>query len=53
MIVQVDGKVRDRFEVPSDADDAHCLDLARSSEKARRAIGDRQTSGLSRPDGLR
>ena len=44
MIVQVDGKVRDRFEVPSDADDAHCLDLARSSEKARRAIGDRPVS---------
>jgi leucyl-tRNA synthetase len=44
LIVQVDGKVRDRIEVPTDADDARCLDLARSSEKARRAIGDRTVS---------
>ena len=44
MIVQVDGKVRDRIEVPADSDDARCLELARSSEKARRAVGDRTVS---------
>jgi leucyl-tRNA synthetase len=44
LIVQVDGKVRDRFEVPMDADDARCLELARASEKAQRAIGDRSVS---------
>ena len=42
LIVQVDGKVRDKIEVPADADDARVLELARTSEKARRAIGDRQ-----------
>jgi leucyl-tRNA synthetase len=42
LVVQVDGKVRDKIEVPADADASRCLDLARSSENARRAIGDRQ-----------
>jgi leucyl-tRNA synthetase len=41
LVVQVDGKVRDKIEVPADADDTAVLDLARSSEKARRAIADR------------
>ena len=40
LIVQVDGKVRDKIEVPADADDERCLELARASESARRAIGD-------------
>jgi leucyl-tRNA synthetase len=42
LIVQVDGKVRDKIEVPADADEARVLELARASEKARRAIADRE-----------
>jgi leucyl-tRNA synthetase len=42
LIVQVDGKVRDKIEVPADADEARVMGLARASEKARRAIGDRE-----------
>jgi leucyl-tRNA synthetase len=42
LVVQVDGKVRDKIEVPADADEARCLELARASENARRAIGDRE-----------
>jgi leucyl-tRNA synthetase len=41
LIVQVDGKMRDRVEVPTDATEDRCLELARASEKARRAIGNR------------
>jgi leucyl-tRNA synthetase len=41
LIVQVDGKVRDKLEVPADASEATCLELARASENARRAVGDR------------
>jgi len=41
LIVQVDGKVRDKVEVPADATEDACLELARASENARRAIGDR------------
>jgi leucyl-tRNA synthetase len=40
LVVQVDGKVRDKIEVAADADEARCLELARASENARRAIGD-------------
>jgi leucyl-tRNA synthetase len=41
LIVQVDGKVRDKIEVSADATDDDDLDHARSSGSARRAIGDR------------
>ncbi len=41
LIVQVDGKVRDKIEVASDASEDLCLERARSSEAARRAIGNR------------
>ena len=41
LVIQVDGKVRDKVDVPADADDARCLELARASEKTRRTIGDR------------
>jgi leucyl-tRNA synthetase len=44
LIVQVDGKVRDKVEVPADADDARVLELAHASENARRAIGDREVA---------
>jgi leucyl-tRNA synthetase len=41
MVVQVDGKVRDKLEVAADATEETVLQLARDSENARRAIGDR------------
>jgi leucyl-tRNA synthetase len=41
LVIQVDGKVRDKLEVPADADEARCLELARGSENARRAVGAR------------
>jgi len=41
LIVQVDGKVRDKIEVPVDADEERCLELARASEAVRRAVGDK------------
>jgi leucyl-tRNA synthetase len=41
LVVQVDGKVRDKLEVPADATESRCLGSARASEKARRAIGER------------
>jgi leucyl-tRNA synthetase len=40
LVIQVNGKVRDRVEVPADADEAAVLELARASERARRAIGE-------------
>jgi leucyl-tRNA synthetase len=42
LVVQVDGKVRDKVEVGASTDEARCLELARASEKARRAIGERE-----------
>jgi len=41
LVVQVDGKVRDKVEVPSDASEEACLELARASESARRTIAER------------
>jgi leucyl-tRNA synthetase len=41
MVVQVDGKVRDKLEVAADIDERTALELARSSDGAIRAIGDR------------
>jgi leucyl-tRNA synthetase len=41
LIVQVDGKVRDKIEVPADADEDTCLERARASEAVRRTIGER------------
>jgi leucyl-tRNA synthetase len=36
--------VRDKIEVPADTDEARVLELAHASEKARRAIGDREVA---------
>jgi leucyl-tRNA synthetase len=44
LIVQVDGKVREKIEVAADTDEARVLELARASENARRAIGDRDVA---------
>ena len=40
LVIQVNGKVRDRVEVPADIDEASALALARASENARRAVGE-------------
>jgi leucyl-tRNA synthetase len=42
MVIQVDGKVRDKLEVDATTGEAQALALARESERARTAIGDRQ-----------
>jgi leucyl-tRNA synthetase len=42
LVIQVDGKVRDKSEVPADADEARCLELARGSEKVLRAVAGRE-----------
>jgi leucyl-tRNA synthetase len=42
LVVQVDGKVRDRIEVAADADEETCRELALASEKALRALDGRE-----------
>jgi leucyl-tRNA synthetase len=42
LVVQVDGKVRDRIEVDSDAGEEACRELALSSDKARHALDGRE-----------
>jgi leucyl-tRNA synthetase len=42
LVVQVDGKVRDRIEVDSDAGEETCRELALASDKARHALGGRE-----------
>jgi leucyl-tRNA synthetase len=42
MVVQVDGKLRDKLEVSVDVDETTALAAARESEGARRAIGGRR-----------
>ena len=44
LVIQVDGKVRDKVEVPTDTDEQRALELARASEKATRAVGDREVT---------
>jgi leucyl-tRNA synthetase len=42
LVVQVDGKVRDKIDVGASLDEAAVLEVARGSERARSAIGDRE-----------
>jgi leucyl-tRNA synthetase len=42
LVVQVDGKVRDRIEVSSDVTEEQARALALASENARRALGERE-----------
>jgi leucyl-tRNA synthetase len=42
LVVQVDGKVRDTLTVPAEVSEEEAERLARKSEKALRAIGDRE-----------
>jgi len=44
LVVQVDGKVRETLEVPADVSEEEAERLARESENARRAIGDREVA---------
>ena len=44
LVIQVDGKVRDKVEVPADMDEARALELARASEKVGRAVADREVA---------
>ncbi|HSL12594.1 MAG TPA: leucine--tRNA ligase [Actinomycetota bacterium] len=44
MVIQVDGKVRDKVEVAADIDEAAALDIARASERATAAVGDRRVA---------
>ena len=53
LVVQVDGKVRDTLEVPADVSEEEAERLARESENARRAIGDREVARvIARPPKL-
>ena len=42
MVFQVDGKLRDKAEVPADIDEDFALSLAHGSVKVAAAIGDRE-----------
>jgi leucyl-tRNA synthetase len=41
LVIQVDGKVRDRIEVAADIGEDEALSRARASEGVRAALGDR------------
>jgi len=42
LVIQVDGRVRDRVELPADATAEEARAVALASEKARRAVGERR-----------
>jgi len=53
LVLQVDGKVRDRVEVDADASEEACRALALASEGVQRAVGDRPvTQVVVRPPRL-
>jgi leucyl-tRNA synthetase len=53
LVVQVDGKVRDRFDVSTDISEEECVRLARESERVSRALGDRKVARvIARPPRL-
>ena len=45
-VVQVDGKLRDKFEVPVDITKDALQALAMASETVQRAIGDREVAAV-------
>jgi leucyl-tRNA synthetase len=45
-IAQVDGKLRDKFEVSVDISENELRELALGSETVKRAIGDRQLANV-------
>jgi leucyl-tRNA synthetase len=46
LVVQVDGKVRDRIEVAAHADEETCRELALASQKARHALDGREIANV-------
>jgi leucyl-tRNA synthetase len=52
MVVQVNGKVRDRIEVPADADEDACVSAARSSEKVAAHLDGEPRRVIARPPKL-
>jgi leucyl-tRNA synthetase len=52
MVVQVNGKVRDRIEVPADADEAACVAAARASEKVATHLDGEPGRVIARPPKL-
>jgi leucyl-tRNA synthetase len=42
LVIQVDGKVRDKVEVAAETDEAEVLRIARESERAQAAVGERR-----------
>ncbi len=45
-IAQVDGKVRDKFDVPIDISEGELREMAMSSEAIKRAIGDKEIANV-------
>ncbi len=52
MIVQVNGKVRDRVEVPADADEESCVAAALGSARVQELLGGEPTKVIARPPKL-
>jgi leucyl-tRNA synthetase len=53
LVVQVDGKVRDRIEMGADADEAACREAALGSKRVQRALGGRSVARtIARPPRL-
>jgi leucyl-tRNA synthetase len=53
LVVQVDGKLRDRIEVASDISEADAIALASASEKVRELLGDTEPVRIiARPPNL-
>jgi leucyl-tRNA synthetase len=46
LVVQVDGKVRDRVDVPADSGEVECREAALSSERVRRALEGREVARI-------
>src|SRR5207247_11462330 len=42
LVVQVDGRVRDRINVPANATEDHCRDAALASERVQRFLAGRE-----------
>ncbi|MDE2410083.1 MAG: leucine--tRNA ligase, partial [Actinomycetales bacterium] len=45
-VVQVDGKLRDKFEVATDITEEALRDLALNSDAVKRSIGDREIANI-------
>ena len=53
LVVQIDGKVRDKIEVPADMGEAEALEVARAAPGAQRELaGRRVVKEIARPPRL-